>query len=251
MTITIPPASEPVTDDNGLVRPAWYRFMDGLRRVSNSAAAFVDIVSGTIGTLTPARGGTGVTALGNLTKTDDTNVTLTLSGTSTGALVNSIGMALGWSGVLAVARGGTGASAIPVISVKRATDQTGVATATFTKIQFNSEDIDNTATFDSATNYRWVPAVAGNYLIVAQATFAAVADTKVIAAAIYKNGSLVRFATQTMGGTGDGTAYAAGIIAMNGSTDYLEGYCYHEHGSNRDLRGGNGYSQMFGARISA
>ena len=48
----------------------------------------------------------------NLTKTDDTNVTLTLGGTPTGALLNAVSLTLGWTGQLAVGRGGTGLSAI-------------------------------------------------------------------------------------------------------------------------------------------
>lgn len=49
---------------------------------------------------------------GNLTKTDDTNVTLTLGGTPTGALINAVSLTLGWTGTLSVARGGTGLSAL-------------------------------------------------------------------------------------------------------------------------------------------
>jgi hypothetical protein len=47
-----------------------------------------------------------------LTKTDDTNVTLTLGGTPTTALLEAVSLTLGWSGVLATSRGGTGLSAI-------------------------------------------------------------------------------------------------------------------------------------------
>ena len=46
-----------------------------------------------------------------LTKTDDTNVTLTLGGAPTTALVNAASLTLGWTGQLAVGRGGTGLSA--------------------------------------------------------------------------------------------------------------------------------------------
>ena len=46
-----------------------------------------------------------------LSKTDDTNVTLTLGGSPTTALVNAASLTLGWSGQLAVGRGGTGLSA--------------------------------------------------------------------------------------------------------------------------------------------
>lgn len=42
-----------------------------------------------------------------LTKTDDTNVTLTLGGTPTTALLQATSLTLGWTGILSVARGGT------------------------------------------------------------------------------------------------------------------------------------------------
>lgn len=44
----------------------------------------------------------------DLTKTDDTNVTLTLGGSPTGSLLNAVSLTLGWTGTLAVGRGGTG-----------------------------------------------------------------------------------------------------------------------------------------------
>lgn len=43
-----------------------------------------------------------------LTKTDDTNVTLTLGGTPTTSLLAATSLTLGWTGQLAVSRGGTG-----------------------------------------------------------------------------------------------------------------------------------------------
>ncbi len=43
-----------------------------------------------------------------LTKTDDTNVTLTLGGTPTTALLQATSLTLGWTGTLSPARGGTG-----------------------------------------------------------------------------------------------------------------------------------------------
>lgn len=45
-----------------------------------------------------------------LTKTDDTNVTLTLGGSASTALLNAASLTLGWTGQLAVSRGGTGVS---------------------------------------------------------------------------------------------------------------------------------------------
>jgi hypothetical protein len=58
------------------------------------------------GGLTPTIGVTSAA----LSKTDDTNVTMTLSGAPTTALLAATTMALGWTGQLAVSRGGTGAA---------------------------------------------------------------------------------------------------------------------------------------------
>jgi hypothetical protein len=47
-----------------------------------------------------------------LTKTDDTNVTLTLGGSASTSLLNAASITVGWSGTLAASRGGTGLSAL-------------------------------------------------------------------------------------------------------------------------------------------
>ncbi len=47
-----------------------------------------------------------------LTKSDDTNVTLTLGGTPATALLQATSLTLGWTGQLAVGRGGTGVSSV-------------------------------------------------------------------------------------------------------------------------------------------
>ena len=49
-----------------------------------------------------------------LTKTDDTNVTLTLGGTPTTALLAASSLTLGWTGSLAVSRGGTGGTSASI-----------------------------------------------------------------------------------------------------------------------------------------
>lgn len=47
-----------------------------------------------------------------LTKTDDTNVTLTLGGSASTSLLRAASLTLGWTGQLAISRGGTGLSAL-------------------------------------------------------------------------------------------------------------------------------------------
>jgi hypothetical protein len=69
----------------------------------SSASANTWFGNATGGTTTPQ-----FNASGSLTKTDDTNVTLTLGGTPTGSLLKGVSMTLGWTGTLAAARGGTG-----------------------------------------------------------------------------------------------------------------------------------------------
>lgn len=50
---------------------------------------------------------------GAITKTDDTNVTLTLGGTPLSAALKAVSFTLGWSGTLSVSRGGLGMSTTP------------------------------------------------------------------------------------------------------------------------------------------
>lgn len=59
------------------------------------------------GNATGSTGAPSFTSAGALTKTDDTNVTLTLGGAPTTALLNATSLTLGWTGILAPSRGGT------------------------------------------------------------------------------------------------------------------------------------------------
>lgn len=80
------------------------RYLSNTGTSNNPAWAQVALTTGVSGTLPVANGGTGVTALGALTKTDDTNVTLTLGGSPTTALVNAASITVGWAGTLSVGR---------------------------------------------------------------------------------------------------------------------------------------------------
>lgn len=83
---------------------------------SNTAAIYADDVAGTVKMFVISEdgvtgqiatvGGSGSGAA--LTRVDDTNVTLTLGGTPTTALLAATSLTLGWTGTLGVTRGGTG-----------------------------------------------------------------------------------------------------------------------------------------------
>jgi hypothetical protein len=68
--------------------------------LSGVTSAIQTQLNGKQATLTPAA----------LTRTDDTNVTLTLGGTPATSLLQAVSLTLGWSGQLSLARGGTGAN---------------------------------------------------------------------------------------------------------------------------------------------
>lgn len=104
---------------------------------SLGALAYLSSVSLTTqvtGILPVANGGTGQGAIGSLSKADDTNVTLTLGGTPTNALLNGVSITAGWTGSLAVGRGGTGITTYAVGDIPYASASTtlsklaGVAT---------------------------------------------------------------------------------------------------------------------------
>jgi len=78
-----------------------------------------------------------------LTKTDDTNVTLTLGGTPASALLQPVSLTMGWTGQLAVGRGGTGASTLTGVLIGNGTS--AVSGVTGTSGQLLRRNVANTA----------------------------------------------------------------------------------------------------------
>ena len=74
-----------------------------------------------------------------LTKTDDTNVTLTLGGSASTALLNAASLTLGWTGSLAVSRGGTGTGTAGIAAFNNITGYTasGATGTTSTNLVFS------------------------------------------------------------------------------------------------------------------
>jgi hypothetical protein len=76
-----------------------------------TAASATDILvsnGGVVSTRTIASLGIPVITPSALTKTDDTNVTISLGGTPATALLQGVSLTMGWNGVLSISRGGTG-----------------------------------------------------------------------------------------------------------------------------------------------
>jgi hypothetical protein len=88
----------------------------------SSVSATAPITS--TGGLTPTIGVTSAA----LTKTDDTNVTLTLGGSPSTALLAATSLTLGWAGQLATTRGGTGLSSFSANGILYASSTSALAT---------------------------------------------------------------------------------------------------------------------------
>lgn len=73
-----------------------------------------------------------ITGAGNISKVDDTNVTLSLGGTPVGSVLNNVSFTLGWTGTLSIARGGTGLSALGTANQQLRVNAGGTALEFFT-----------------------------------------------------------------------------------------------------------------------
>ena len=125
---------------------------------------------------------------------------------------------------------GAGGNMKPVFGAKMSSNQSW-GDATTAKVQFNAEDFDADGVFDSTTNYRFTPNVAGKYFITVSAK---VFDTngRIYHAEAYlrKNGSTIKETYKDLrlsAGFGYFDVLEINhIVDMNGSTDYLEYYVY-------------------------
>ena len=79
-----------------------------------------------------------------LTKTDDTNVTLTLGGSASTALLNAASLTLGWTGTLATTRGGTGLSSFTANGIVYASSTSALTTSSLLNFTSGNLGVDAT-----------------------------------------------------------------------------------------------------------
>ena len=108
-----------------------------------------------------------------------------------------------------------------------ASNTLSVSHATWTKVQLNSEEFDTANCFDSTTNYRFTPNVAGYYQVGCYVVYrqSPIIDSFVV---LRKNGSTVKTGTSITISSGSNLTNLNfglnALIYMNGTTDYLEIY---------------------------
>jgi hypothetical protein len=89
----------------------------------------------------------------------------------------------------------------------------------FTKMALNTEEFDTANCFDSTTNYRFTPNVAGYYQVNGHVGYTDSVNAPQLV--IYKNGSGFKNGSNPASGN---WANVSALIYMNGTTDYLELY---------------------------
>jgi hypothetical protein len=98
-----------------------------------------------------------------------------------------------------------------------------VTSGVFTKVTLGTEDFDTNNNFASS---RFTPTVAGYYFI-SGVLYATMTSSAYVWAIIYKNGVLdITGNLNVPVTTVDGIGVANGLVYLNGSTDYVELYCY-------------------------
>ena len=158
-----------------------------------------------------------------------------LSGDTSGAVTVTVPAVAGTNTITLPAATGTVmvSGNMPAFSVYQSTLQ-AVSNNTLTKIQLQTEEFDTASAFDSTTNYRFTPLVAGYYQINGAVFFASA--TASVIASIYKNGS--EYKRGVYFGTSGQSAIVSSLVYLNGSTDYIELYGYQSSGGNLNTQTG-------------
>jgi hypothetical protein len=132
---------------------------------------------------------------------------------------------------------------------KNATDQTGIASATYTKVAFTTA-ISNVGGYYDATNSKWTPP-AGSYLVNAAFLLSAgIVDQARAAILIYKNGTVYRASWNGLSGTSN-QSIVANVPIEAGGSDYFEIFAFIDGAGDKTINGSEVYSWFSGyARTS-
>ena len=139
----------------------------------------------------------------------------------------------------------------PAFHVELSGAQT-IGDATTTKVQFNTEVYDTNNNYDNSSNYRFTPQTAGKYFcyLAIKGGVDGVSRLSQFSIEIRKNGAQIAgsgsdFRSDAYGLGSFGTCTVG--VSLNGSSDYLEAFCYinDQSGANTQIYGGK--ASVFGA----
>jgi hypothetical protein len=103
-----------------------------------------------------------------------------------------------------------------------------IASATYTKVNFNTEYFDTNSNYDTVNN-RFTPSVSGYYQVNATVSFASSSAGRGIIN-IYINGSTGRLTSFGLYNGSPSNFQNSSLIYLNGTTDYIECYMYQDSG---------------------
>jgi hypothetical protein len=186
------------------------------------------------GTGTTTSSGSGSVVLNN----NPTITNPTLSGSTSGGVALNVPAVAGTNTATFPSATGTVmvSGNMPAFSVYNSNTQ-NISTSTFTKIQFNTKLFDTANAYDSTTNYRFTPGVAGYYQVNAQVRTQVAANTGAtspeILLSLYKNGSEFARGSDNISiavGSASGSLMPSiNYLIYLGATDYIEIYLYQTY----------------------
>ena len=111
-----------------------------------------------------------------------------------------------------------------------------ITSSTWTKINFNTKTFDTANAFDSTTNYRFTPQVAGYYQINSLIGFQSNSLGQVYIR-LYKNGSAFKDGLFIANSASGPEINISTIVQANGTTDYFQIYGWQNSGSTLTIQG--------------
>ena len=181
----------------------------------------------------------------------ETNKIDSISGTSTLKIGETNATTLDFdTGITSVTNIPQALTNTPLVAVRSSTSQT-ISSGSDVKVQLDTEMIDTNNTFDSSTNYRWSPGVAGKYYMTGTVSINIASAGKYLQAKIFKNGSMVSFQQVVAEGTNNTYSATVDFIDDNDGDDYYELYIRQNTGSNSSLNSHAEakYTRFFGYKL--
>ena len=152
----------------------------------------------------------------------------TIKATNIEPIADNGTVTLGGSGDIFTLGSGTKASFLYPAFEAHSDSNQSLTDNTYAKVALQTEVLDTNSNFDSSSNYRFTPTVAGKYYIEGQARGSGSTNDTLrnVYAAIYKNGSIykesrINFQPNEIELC---VIQVSAIIDMNGSSDYVELY---------------------------
>lgn len=179
------------------------------------------------------------TSAGTVLRADGTNFIA-----STAILPNA-------SGNICLNLGGGTTNGTPKFRAFRSAAQS-IADMTYTKVQLNNATFDTNSYFDTATNYRFLPLIAGYYQINVSCglEFPGLVTPLDMAIAIYKNGTIYAGSGVTdQAALASSVLNTSDVVFLNGSTDYVELYIYQGSTASRNTIADGAYVFMSGSLL--